>query len=205
MWGPRPFRDAPTMTASFSAFREGARRLMRCVLVSPLFFAGLAACSEAPPEAPPEPVQKTSERAAAYSLSTDGLGGYAPARAVRGEAVVFSQVLAPGGEDGLVTGDVESQTGAALRLLDDALGASGLSRAHVVHLTVHVVVDDEGRIDANGVARAWRRNFANAMQPSAPARTLIGVAALPAEGARVSLTALAERPAVDADESNAAQ
>jgi enamine deaminase RidA (YjgF/YER057c/UK114 family) len=189
------------MSAIFPALKAGARRLGRCVFISPLFFAGLAACSPAPQEGAPSPDDDSTARQG-HTVSNDALGGYAPARPVRGELVVLSQILAPAGDDGVVTGDVESQTGAAMRLLDDALAAAQLSRAHVVHLTVHVVVDEDGRIDAQGVARAWRRNFANAMQPAAPARTIVGVAALPAEGARVALTALAERPAEDQNESD---
>jgi enamine deaminase RidA (YjgF/YER057c/UK114 family) len=189
------------MAAFFATTTHAARQLGRCVLVSPLFFAGLAACS-APPAEPAANPRSAAERTTTPTLSTDALGGYAPARAVRGELVALSQILPPSGEDGIVSGDLESQTGAALRILDEALAAAGLSRGDVVHLTVHVVVDEEGRIDAQGVARAWRRNFANAMQPAAPARTLVGVSALPADGARVSLTALAERRAAPVDESD---
>lgn len=189
------------MAFTLSATLGGARRLARSILVSPLFFAGLAACSQAPEDGGPAP-SASSQGAPAYTQSTDALGGYAPARGVRGETVAFSQILPPAGEDGVVTGDVESQTGAALRILDEALSASDLSRADIVHLTVHVVVDEDGGIDAQGVARAWRRNFANAMQPAAPARTLVGVAALPADGALISLTALAERPDRQHDESD---
>jgi enamine deaminase RidA (YjgF/YER057c/UK114 family) len=189
------------MTSLCSLFIAGVQRYARAVLISPLFFASLAACSDAPDPQGAAP-QTQAPGPAGFTLSNDALGGYAPARPARGELVAFSQVLAPAGDDGLVSGDVESQTGAALRILDDALATAGLSRADIVHLNVHVVVDEAGRIDAQGVARAWRRNFANAMQPAAPARTLVGVSALPAEGARVSLTALASRPAHDQDESD---
>ena len=187
------------MPPLLSALSAATRRITRCVLISPLFFAGLAACAEAPNDQRAEAGRAAS--GPGYTLSTDALGGYAPARGVRGELVALSQILPPAGEDGVIVGDVESQTGAALRVLDDALADAGLTRAHVVHLTVHVTVDEAGAIDAQGVARAWRRSFANAMQPAAPARTLVGVAALPGDGARVSLTALAERPAPASTES----
>lgn len=190
------------MAAFASRLLPRARHALRIIAASPLFFASLAACSDGSPDATGSPETDSAPPAPRYTQSTDRLGGYAPARAVNGELVAFSQILAPAGDDGLVAGDVESQTGAALRLLDDALATARLSRADVVHLTVHVVVDEDGQIDAQGVARAWRRSFANAMQPAAPARALIGVAALPADGARVSLTALAERPAPDDDESD---
>lgn len=191
------------MVVCASTVKAGAGRLGRCVLISPLFFTGLAACAGDPPE--PGESAPPPDAAQSYTLSTDALGGYAPSRSITGAPVVFSQVLPPAGEDGRVNGDVESQTGAALRLLDAALREAGLSRGDVVHLTVHVVVDEAGGLDAQGVANAWRRNFANAMQPEAPARTLIGVAGLPAPGARISLTALAERPDGDPDESDPTQ
>lgn len=188
------------MPASVQALFESARRFARCLCISPLFLAGLAACSPGPGASTDEPAAPSVQRGA-VTISTDQLGGYAPARGVRGDLVAISQVLPPAGADGVISGDVESQTGAALRLLDDVLAAAGLSRTDVVQLTVHVVVDEAGDIDAQGVARAWRRNFANAMQPAAPARTLVGVAALP-DGARVSLTALAERPGPSENESD---
>lgn len=168
------------------------KRYARCLLLSPLFYAGLAACAEAPRESAPEPSTRVE---ASVEVQTDALGGYAPTSAVTGDLVAFSQIFAPVSETGVVIGDVESQTGAALRVLDEALAEVGLTRADIAHLTVHIVVDESGAIDAQGVARAWRRNFANALQPAAPARTLVGVAALPVEGARISLTALANRPA----------
>lgn len=178
--------------ATLNPLPAAARRLIRCLLVSPLFFAGLAACSEAPAPLAVEPTQAHSE-AAQIDVVSGEMGGYAPARPVSGQLVSFSQILPPAGPDGLVIGDVESQTGAALRLLDEALAEHGLDRADLVHLSIHVVVDADGQIDTGGVTRAWQRAFANAMQPAAPARTVIGVAALPAPGARVSLTALAEQ------------
>ncbi|MGJ3231971.1 MAG: Rid family hydrolase [Oceanicaulis sp.] len=153
-----------------------------------LLLGGCGAEDARAPEGEPAP------QAPALTLATDELGGHAPARAFAGETIAFSQVLAPAGEDGEISGDVESQTGAALRLLADALEAEGLTLAHVAQLTVHVVAAPDGAMDAEGVARAWRRSFGNRMQPAAPARTIVGVAALPTPGARVSLTALAVRP-----------
>ncbi|MFP4519609.1 MAG: RidA family protein [Oceanicaulis sp.] len=164
-------------------------RLPRLFLAAALAVL-LSACggeAENAPSPGPEPRP-------ALTLSTDALGAYAPARAFSGETIAFSQILAPAGADGTITGDVESQTGAALRLLSDRLEAEGLSLADIVQLTVHVVAEPGAALDAEGVARAWRRSFGNRMQPAAPARTLLGVAALPAPGARVSLSALAVRP-----------
>ncbi|MEQ8404201.1 MAG: Rid family hydrolase [Oceanicaulis sp.] len=150
----------------------------------------LAACGSEPDTASAPPAPERS----ALTLATDELGAFAPARALAGETVALSQILAPAGEDGEIAGDVESQTGAALRLLSDALDAEGLALANVAQITVHVVAEPDGSMDAEGAARAWRRSFGNRMQPAAPARTIIGVAALPAPGARVSLSALAVRP-----------
>jgi enamine deaminase RidA (YjgF/YER057c/UK114 family) len=153
----------------------------------------LAACGGEAPQAEPS-VRERPALTPSVALVTDALGPHAATRALDGETVAISQVLAPAGEDGVVSGDVESQTGAALRLLSDQLEADGLTLADIAQLTVHVVVDADGAMDADGVSRAWRRSFGNRMQPAAPARTVVGVAALPAPGARVSLSALAVRP-----------
>ncbi|MGX6648599.1 Rid family hydrolase [Maricaulaceae bacterium MS644] len=149
----------------------------------------LAACGADAPHAEPSAPARP-----ALTLATDALGPHAPSRAFDGETVAISQVLAPAGDDGVISGDVESQTGAALRVLSDRLEADGLTLADIVQLTVHVAVAPDGSLDADGVSRAWRRSFGNRMQPAAPARTVVGVAALPAPGARVSLSALAARP-----------
>ncbi|MEQ8435704.1 MAG: Rid family hydrolase [Oceanicaulis sp.] len=159
------------------------------VFPAALITLALAACGAETPQAEPAAPARP-----ALTLVTDALGPHAPSRAFDGETVAISQVLAPAGEDGVVSGDVESQTGAALRVLSDRLEADGLTLADIVQLTIHVVVDADGSLDADGVSRAWRRSFGNRMQPAAPARTLVGVAALPAPGARVSLSALAVRP-----------
>ena len=155
----------------------------------------LAACG-APAAAPDAPHAASATASGASSLTdaalADGLGAFAPTR-VAGPLLAFSQILPPLAADGAVIGDVESQTGAALRLLDEALAAEGLGLGDVVQVTVHVVAED-GAIDTDGVARAWRRSFGNRLQPAAPARTIVGVSALPAPGARVSLSALALRP-----------
>jgi|GEM_PF-365374 enamine deaminase RidA (YjgF/YER057c/UK114 family) len=172
-----------------------ARVLPARVLPTALAALLLAACGgEAPVSSADRASPARPDSSPSAAVITDALGPHAATRAFNGEAVAVSQVLAPAGEDGMVSGDVESQTGAALRLLSDRLEAEGLTLANIVQLTVHVVVDADGAMDADGVSRAWRRSFGNRMQPAAPARTLVGVAALPAPGARVSLSALAARP-----------
>lgn len=160
--------------------------------IAALCLIALAACGPGETETTGAEPQASPERPA-QTITTDTLGPHAPARAFAGQTVALSQILPPAGEDGRISGDVESQTGAALRLLSDTLETDGLTLADIVQLTVHVVAEPDGSLDAEGVARAWRRSFGNRMQPAAPAHTLVGVAALPG-GARVSLSALAARP-----------
>lgn len=164
-------------------------RVSAASLMAALGAALLSACSAEPPQTETETPARP-----APTLVTDPLGAHAPARAVTGELVAISQVMAPAGANGTVSGDVESQTGAALRVLSDQLESIGLSLADIAQLTVHVAAEPDGSLDTDAVARAWRRSFGNRMQPAAPARTIVGVAALPTPGARVSLTALAVRP-----------
>lgn len=152
-----------------------------------LALMALTACSGEEPDPAPAPPRP------AVATVLDDLGAHAPVRTFAGETVAFSQLMAPAGADGRIIGDVESQTGAALRLLAEALEAEGLTLADIAQLTVHVTTEPDGALDAAGVARAWTRSFGNRMQPAAPARTIVGVAALPG-GARVSLSALAVRP-----------
>ncbi|PWE17512.1 hypothetical protein DDZ18_07525 [Marinicauda salina] len=166
---------------------------MRPSFISPCAIAlaaSLAACS---PEPEPETADAADAPAApAPPVMRDALGPFSAAREADG-LVYFSSVLAPPNEDGRTIGDVESQTGAALTLLRELLQDEGLGYEHVLHVTVYIVEED-GRLDVSGFTRAWQRAFATRLQPAAPARTVVGVSALPQEGARVALEAVAARP-----------
>ena len=154
------------------------------------FAAVLAACS---PEPEPEGVDASAaSEAPRPPVMRDALGPFSAAREADG-LVYFSSVLAPPSEDGRTIGDVESQTGAALTLLSELLEAEGLGYEDVLHVTVYIVEED-GRLNVSGFTRAWQRAFATRLQPAAPARTVVGVSALPQEGARVALEAVAARP-----------
>ena len=137
------------------------------------------------PQTPPAP-----------AIERGDAGPASPWRETAQGLVRFSQLTPPSGPDAPALGDVESQTGAALRVLDERLNAAGLTRGNLVHLTIHVVPGADGAIDETGVGRALRRAFDTPIHPAAPARALIGVAALPGEGVRVSIDATAERPAL---------
>ncbi|XBQ15210.1 MAG: Rid family hydrolase [Oceanicaulis sp.] len=164
--------------------------MIRASLIAAAIIGLLAACAE-----PDRESDTASQTPAATPALTSPLGPHTPARVLGGEIIALSQILPPAGEDGSVSGDVESQTGAALRLLSDALAEQGLGLGDVAQVTVHLVAEPDGSLDTEAVARAWRRSFATRLQPAAPARTIVGVSALPAPGARVSLTVLALRPA----------
>ncbi len=153
----------------------------------------LAACGGADQSA--EAPAPSREAPPSADIVRDAAGPASPWRETASGLVRFSQVSAPSGPDAPALGDVESQTGAALRMLDERLEAAGLTRGDVVHLTIHVLPGEDGAIDEAGVGRALRRAFDTPLNPGAPARALIGVAALPGEGVRVAVDATATRPA----------
>lgn len=161
------------------------------VLVLPA--AMLSACGGADQSA--EAPAPSREAPPSADIVRDAAGPASPWRETGSGLVRFTQAAAPSGPDAPALGDVESQTGAALRVLDERLDAAGLTRGDLVHLTIHVVVSESGAIDEAGVGRALRRAFDTPLNPGAPARALIGVAALPGEGVRVAIDATAERPA----------
>ncbi len=85
----------------------------------------------------------------------------------------------------LVVGDVGVQTERALRNLAAVLEAAGLSFANVVRCGVFLI--DLGDFEAMNAV------YATFFSPPYPARTTIGVSALP-KGARVEIDCIALRP-----------
>jgi 2-iminobutanoate/2-iminopropanoate deaminase len=110
-----------------------------------------------------------------------------------GDLVFVSAVTAPADETGRIPGDVESQTGAALTVLDEVLRDRGLSYETLVFTRV-MIVAETGEIDSAGFTRAWQRAFGTRLRPHAPARSVVGIAALPQPGARVAIEAVAHVP-----------
>lgn len=141
---------------------------------------------------PPAPAVRSEPASAPAPVlpERDGLGPYRPAREAGG-LVFLTGVTAPAGPDGRIGGDLENQTGAALRLLAEALEQEALDLSDVVRLRIYVA----GNAEAEGLARALQRAFATRLQPEAPARSVIAVSGFPAHpGARVMLEATAARP-----------
>ncbi|MEO1039245.1 MAG: RidA family protein [Pseudomonadota bacterium] len=171
--------------------------MFRARFAALLLAAGLTACSAPEPApAPPE-----TEQADAITVARDALGPFAPTRSAT-KTLHFSLITAPAGSDGLIAGGVEDQTGAALTLLGEALEDQQLGLSDITRLRIYVVTEG-GEVDEAGLSRALTRAFATPLQPGAPARTVVGVSALPG-GARVGLEADAWRhspsPAPNPDE-----
>jgi len=155
--------------------------------------AVLAACGA--PSAAPDAAAPAQPAVAetAYPVERDALGPYRALNEAHG-LVFVSGLTAPAGPDGRIGGDLEDQTGAALRLLAEALAEDNLTLGDVAHLTIHVVQQDAAA-DADGIARAMQRAFATRLQPEAPARSVVAVSGFPDRpGARVMLSATASRP-----------
>ena len=158
----------------------------------------LSACGNGSPESRAGTQAPEDEAiSAAPGQIRDELGAYSPASAA-GDLVFLSAILPPAGEDGAVPGDVESQTGAALTVLEEVLRDEGLGYQDLAFVKVLIVAQD-GMIDTEGFTRAWQRTFGTRLQPHAPARSIAGIAALPRAGALVAIEAVA-RPSRPAEE-----
>jgi len=94
-------------------------------------------------------------------------------------------------------GDTETQVNSVLAKLNAELAAIGLSLADVVKMNVFMVGDPakDGRMDFEGLMRAYTRHFGAEPPKTLPARTTVQVAALPLPGALVEIEVIAVRPA----------
>jgi len=103
------------------------------------------------------------------------------------ERLIF--VSGQGGVDpatGTIAPDVEAQTEQVLKNIQDILRAAGSDLRHVLRCGVFLV--DMGEFQKmNGV-------YARMFGEHRPARTTVGVAALPGEGLRVEIDAIAYKP-----------
>ncbi len=90
-------------------------------------------------------------------------------------------------------GDTETQVNSVLA----KLAAIGLSLADVVKMNVFMVGDPAkgGRMDFEGLMKAYTRHFGAEPPKTLPARTTVQVAALPLPGALVEIEVIAVGPA----------
>jgi enamine deaminase RidA (YjgF/YER057c/UK114 family) len=92
-------------------------------------------------------------------------------------------------------GDTEAQAASVLQKIAKVLEGSGLGLADVVKMNVFLVGDPakEGRMDFDGLMRAYTKHYGGPAQPNLPARTTVQVAALPMPGALVEIEVIAAR------------
>jgi enamine deaminase RidA (YjgF/YER057c/UK114 family) len=92
-------------------------------------------------------------------------------------------------------GDTETQASSVLGKLERELAASGYTFADVVKMNVFLVGDPAkgGRMDFEGLMKAYSRYVGSASQGKLPARTTVQVAALPLPGALVEIEVIAAR------------
>jgi enamine deaminase RidA (YjgF/YER057c/UK114 family) len=92
-------------------------------------------------------------------------------------------------------GDTETQANSVLGKLERELAASGYTFADVVKMNVFLVGDPAkgGRMDFEGLMKAYSRYVGSPSQGRLPARTTVQVAALPLPGALVEIEVIAAR------------
>jgi enamine deaminase RidA (YjgF/YER057c/UK114 family) len=92
-------------------------------------------------------------------------------------------------------GDTETQAASVLGKLGKELAASGYTFADVVKMNVFLVGDPgkDGRMDFEGLMKAYARYVGVPSQGRLPARTTVQVAALPLPGALVEIEVIAAR------------
>lgn len=92
-------------------------------------------------------------------------------------------------------GDTETQAASVLGKLEKELAASGFTFADVVKMNVFLVGDPAkgGRMDFEGLMKAYTRYVGAPTQGRLPARTTVQVAGLPLPGALVEIEVVAAR------------
>lgn len=92
-------------------------------------------------------------------------------------------------------GDTETQAASVLGKLEQELAASGFTFGDVVKMNVFVVGDPAkgGRMDFEGLMKAYTRYVGIPTQGRLPARTTVQVAGLPLPGALVEIEVIAAR------------
>lgn len=92
-------------------------------------------------------------------------------------------------------GDTEAQAASVFAKLGKALEAAGFGLGDVVKMNVFLVGDPAqgGRMDFDGLMRAYVKYFGTETQKNLPTRTTVQVAALPIPGALVEIEVVAAR------------
>ena len=93
-------------------------------------------------------------------------------------------------------GDTETQTKATLQAIERTLQGMGMGTGDVIKMTVFLVGDPQqgGRMDFDGLMRAYRQFYGTATQPNLPTRSVVQVAALANPGWLVEIEVTAIRP-----------
>lgn len=94
-------------------------------------------------------------------------------------------------------GDTETQAASVLAKLAKALEGAGMGLGDVVKMNVFLVGDPArgGRMDFDGLMRAYSKHFGTDAQKNLPVRTTVQVAALPLPGALVEIEVVAAKAA----------
>ena len=93
-------------------------------------------------------------------------------------------------------GDTKTQAAGVLKTIETQLAAQGLTMADVVYLRAYLVADTaKGAIDTEGWNAAYREVFGTAANPTKPARSTVGVAALVNPSWLIEIEAFAVFPA----------
>lgn len=92
-------------------------------------------------------------------------------------------------------GDTETQTASVLDQIRQRMEAQGLGLGDVVSMTIYLVGDPSngGRMDFQGMMRAYNRYFGTDEQPHRPSRSTVQIAGLVAGGMLVEIEVTAAR------------
>jgi len=92
-------------------------------------------------------------------------------------------------------GNTETQTREVLRKVESILASKGLKLGDVVQLRIYLVGDPAlgGKLDFDGLQRAFREFFGTEKQPLKPARTTVQVAGLVLPGALIEVETVAAK------------
>jgi enamine deaminase RidA (YjgF/YER057c/UK114 family) len=162
--------------------------------------AGATVAAQAP--AQPAPAQpKAPDQVAFYGNPNSPIAGGVVIPA--GRAMVWTSGTVPGVADANAErgsrarfGDTYTQAKSVLGRIQEQLVAQGLGMKDVVYLRAYLVPDKEkgGALDMDGWSKAYGEVFGTAQNPTKPARSTVGVAALVAPEWLIEIEAFAVFP-----------